>query len=286
MKSSIGIVGLGLVGSALASRLLSLNYKVSGYDVDSAAADKNAHLGVVVVDNIELLAQQVDVVVICVLDDAALLSVCEALQASVCAKLVISCVTASAEAASEVGRQCEAKGMAFAEFPLLGSSEQIQQGAAKGLLGASADAADLWASIFASLSPNYTHVGRVGLGAVAKLACNLVLGLNRAALAEGMALANALGIKPQDFLGALTDSPAHSQAVNTAGVRMAERQFAPVSRVRQHRKDLVLILDAAKSQGLEVALTQAHAGLLDKVISMGNGDLDNVAVITAYDQSN
>jgi 3-hydroxyisobutyrate dehydrogenase-like beta-hydroxyacid dehydrogenase len=271
MKSSIGIVGLGLVGSALASRMLSLNYKIVGYDLASAAADNNAHLGVVVVDNIALLAQQVDVVVICVLDDAALLSVCEALQACVCAKLVISCVTASAEAAIEVGRRCEAKGMAFAEFPLL---------------GASTDAADLWASIFASLSPNYTHVGRVGLGAVAKLACNLVLGLNRAALAEGMALANALGIKPQDFLGALTDSPAHSQAVNTAGVRMAERQFAPVSRVRQHRKDLALILDAAKSQGLEVALTQAHAGLLDKVISMGNGDLDNVAVITAYDQSN
>jgi 3-oxoacyl-[acyl-carrier protein] reductase len=284
MKSRIGIVGLGLVGSALASRLLSLNYKVSGYDVVSAAVDKNAHLGVVSVNTIAELAQQVDVVLICVLDDAALLSVSEALQVSTPGQLVISCVTSSAEAAIEVNRQCECKSIAFAEFPLLGSSEQIRRGEAKGLLGATTDTVIVWAAIFESLSPSYTHVGDVGLAAATKLACNLVLGLNRAALAEGMALAKALGIEAHDFLRSLIDSPAHSQVVKTAGLRMADRQFAPVSRVSQHRKDLALILEAAKSQGLDAALSKAHAGLLDKVISMGQGDLDNVAVLTAYDQ--
>jgi 3-hydroxyisobutyrate dehydrogenase-like beta-hydroxyacid dehydrogenase len=134
-----------------------------------------------------------------------------------------------------------------------------------------------------AIAPNLRHVGIVGLGVAAKLACNLVLGLNRSALAEGMALANGFGIDPKLFLTLLQGSPAYSKAVDVAGPRMAARDFEPVSRVHQHRKDVGLILDAMKEVGITSFLGLAQAALLDEAIEQGLGNLDNVAVIAAYD---
>jgi 3-hydroxyisobutyrate dehydrogenase-like beta-hydroxyacid dehydrogenase len=166
-------------------------------------------------------------------------------------------------------------------MPLLGSSRQIAQGEALGLLGASDRLTDRWASLFLDLCPKHRHVGASGYGVRAKLACNLVLGLNRAALAEGLALATTLGLDGTKFLDLLRESPAYSRAVDVAGPRMVTGDFAPASRIRQHRKDLGLILGEAAQLGLDLKLTTAHAALLDHAIDQGLGDLDNVAVIAA-----
>ena len=278
---TIGILGLGLVGQALAARLKACGHQVAGCDPSPAARASAQVLGVQLADDAAVLAQQCEAVLICVLDDAALLACANALaEASGQLKLVLSCVTASvgatAEAAKAVGRRAD-----FADMPLLGSSRQIAQGEALGLLGASAKVRERWGSLFIDICPKHRHVGEQGFGVRAKLACNLVLGLNRAALAEGLALATTLGLDGTQFLGLLRESPAYSRAVDVAGPRMVAQDFTPASRIRQHRKDLALILGQGTDAGLELSLTAAHARLLDRAIDQGLGDLDNVAVIAA-----
>jgi 3-hydroxyisobutyrate dehydrogenase-like beta-hydroxyacid dehydrogenase len=238
---------------------------------------------------VDTLVQHCQIVIVAVLDDAALLTCAQliayrAKQEYFCAELIISCVTASQAATIEAAKQIQSSDLAFVDLPLLGSSQQIERGQAIGLLGATASTCERWQPQFTAVSPNVRHVGEVGLGVAAKLACNLVLGLNRSALAEGMALAAGFGIEPNIFLSLLKDSPAYSKAVDTAGPRMAQREFDPVSKIAQHRKDVALILDASQQLGMRSFLASAQAALLDEAIEQGLSQLDNVAVIAVYDR--
>lgn len=286
----VGILGLGLVGQALAARLQGGGYQVVACDPAETAQAAAQALGVPVVTSGQALAAQCDVVLIAVLDDAALRLCAESLaQSPSQPKLVISCVTASVEATQFAETLIARNNTAFADMTLLGSSQQIAAGQALGLLGASDSVARHWANLLALLCPDYRHVGPCGYGVRAKLACNLVLGLNRAALAEGLVLATTLGLDGTVFLDLLRQSPAYSRAVDVAGPRMVARDFAPgsrpLSRIHQHRKDLGLMLDEGRKNGLNLSLTEAHAKLLDRAINQGLGDMDNVAIIQAIQQT-
>ncbi len=281
---TVCILGFGLVGQALAMRLNGGGYQVLVCDPAAPAQTAAKALGMPVAQDAQALAAQCDVVLMAVLDDATLRLCADALaqnagQPSRRIQLVISCVTASVEATQYA--ESALSHIAFADMPLLGSSQQIAAGQALGLLGASDSVVMQWASLLAVLCPNYRHVGPCGYGVRAKLACNLVLGLNRAALAEGLALATTLGLDGTAFLDLLRESPAYSRAVDVAGPRMVARDFTPRSRIHQHRKDLGLMLDVGRKNGLNLSLTQAHARLLDQAIAQGMGDLDNVAIIDA-----
>lgn len=279
---TIGILGLGLVGQALAARLKACGHQVAGCDPSPSARAAAEVIGVQLLEDAAALAQQCEAVLICVLDDAALLACAKSLAAASSAqvKLVLSCVTASVQATTEAANAVSRRAD-FADMPLLGSSRQIAQGEALGLLGASARVRERWGSLLIDICPKHRHVGEQGFGVRAKLACNLVLGLNRAALAEGLALATTLGLDGTQFLGLLRESPAYSRAVDVAGPRMVAQDFTPASRIRQHRKDLALILHQGSDAGLDLSLTAAHARLLDRAISQGLGELDNVAIIAA-----
>jgi 3-hydroxyisobutyrate dehydrogenase-like beta-hydroxyacid dehydrogenase len=287
---NVGIVGLGLVGMALARRLISMGHLVHGFDIDVGKAPQARASNVVWVASLQALAQNCQIVIVAVLNDAALLACAQTIsqhakQTHGCAELVISCVTASQSATVQAAQQIQASDLAFVDLPLLGSSQQIEQGQAMGLLGAGAATLERWQPLLSAVAPNLKHVGDVGLGVAAKLACNLVLGLNRSALAEGMALAQGFGIAPTTFLSLLEGSAAYSKAVDVAGPRMAQRDFAPVSKILQHRKDVALILDAAQQLGMKNFLASAQAALLDEAIEQGFGLLDNVAVVAVYDRS-
>jgi 3-hydroxyisobutyrate dehydrogenase-like beta-hydroxyacid dehydrogenase len=286
-NKTIGILGLGLVGMALAKRLIAQGYDVHGFDISSAVKTQCGGTTIHWHDEPEALVSQCDIVVIAVLDDAALLTCAEV----ICSdsprlskpKLVVSCVTAGQKATLASAAKLLAHDIAFVDLPLLGSSQQIEHGEAIGLLGADTATVNTWQPLLTSIAPNLRHVGAVGLGVAAKLACNLVLGLNRSALAEGMALAKGFGIEPKVFLSLLQGSPAYSKAVDVAGPRMAVRDFEPVSRIQQHRKDVGLILEAMREIGMPSFLGAAQAALLDEAIEQGLGHLDNVAVVAAYD---
>jgi 3-hydroxyisobutyrate dehydrogenase-like beta-hydroxyacid dehydrogenase len=279
---TVGILGLGLVGQALASQLTGCGYRLAGFDPSPAAQSAAGALGVQLTASPADLAVQCEVVLVCVLDDTALLACAAALASSPGRlKLVLSHVTASVEATAKAAQLLKGAQLAFADMPLLGSSRQIAQGQALGLLGADAAVAQQWSTLLQDLCPGYRLVGPPGYGVRAKLACNLVLGLNRAALAEGLALATTLGLAGTAFLDLLRESPAYSRAVDVAGPRMVARDFTPLSRIRQHRKDLALIIEQGHGAGLDLSLTAAHAALLDRAIAQGLGELDNVAIIAA-----
>ena len=147
------------------------------------------------------------------------------------------------------------------------------------LLGGDANVIATHAVLLDAIAPKRLHAGGTGMGARAKLATNLVLGLNRAAFAEGMAFAEKLGIAPGKFLELVLASPAHSDAAAVKGPLMVSGEFAPQSRIRQHLKDVDLMLEHARRAHQRLPLSEAHAALMRAAVEAGDGELDNAAIV-------
>jgi 3-hydroxyisobutyrate dehydrogenase-like beta-hydroxyacid dehydrogenase len=192
---------------------------------------------------------------------------------------LIDCSTGDPDALQALAGRLAAGGVDFIEAPLSGSSQQIASGTATMLLGASEEAIERHRDLLAAIARTRVHVGGAGIGARAKLATNLVLGLNRAALAEGLVFAERLGIEPARFLELVLATPARSDAAMTKGAMMVGGDFKPQSRIRQHLKDVELMLQQAASVGQRLPLSAVHAELLRAAVAAGDGELDNAAIV-------
>ena len=282
-QETIGIVGLGLVGRALAARLDAAGFGLLGFDRDDGAralwsrndwplASSPAEIGV-----------SCTRVLLAVFDTGGVLEVTEGeagLLSGGAVRTLIDCSTGDPDRLEALALRLADRGVTFIEAPLSGSSQQIAAGAATLLLGADAQALARHADLLDAIASQRVHVGGPGMGARAKLATNLVLGLNRAALAEGMVFADAMGIAPERFLQLVLATPARSDAALAKGEMMVRGDFTQAqSRIRQHLKDLDLMLAQSAAAGQRLPLTTAHAALLRAAITAGDGDLDNAAVI-------
>lgn len=277
----VGVVGIGLVGLALVERLRAARIKVLGYDIDPVRCEAlRAASAVVAADATEVFAA-CDNVVLALPDGgrtAALVR--EALPAIRQGSLLVDCGTSDPDQTVALAVRLAARGVRLVDAPLSGSSQQIRDGTAVMMIGGDRDTCDALEPVLAAIASRRFLLGPPGSGARAKLATNLLLGLNRAALAEALVFAQALGLDLPLFLDLVRATPAYSRAVDAKGSRMINEEFAPPqSRIRQHRKDLGLMLEAAQRAGKALPLTSTHAALLDAAIADGAGDLDNAAII-------
>jgi 3-hydroxyisobutyrate dehydrogenase-like beta-hydroxyacid dehydrogenase len=194
-------------------------------------------------------------------------------------RTVIDCSTGDPALLADLAAELADRGIDFIEAPLSGSSHQIAAGDATMLLGATEAAIARHSGILNALATRSIHVGGAGMGAKAKLATNLVLGLNRAVLAEGMVFAERMGIAPAQFLQLVLHTPARSDAAVNKGRMMVDGEFSPQSRINQHLKDVRLMVADAAACGQTLPLSLAHAKLMEAAIAAGDGELDNAAII-------
>ena len=279
---AVGLVGLGLVGCALAHRLRAQGWTCLGWDVSAQACEQFAQRGHVVTADLASLASQVNTLVLAVYDTAGVRAVAEQLLQAPARRphlALIDCSTGHPEQLVELHEWLHTHGIGLLEAPLSGSSAQIADGEATLLLGGDKALITTHQALLQAISPRQHHLGGVGMGCAAKLASNLVLGLNRVALAEGLVFAQRLGLDPQAFIDLLLDLPARSEAVASKGTQMVTGDFEPRSRIRQHLKDVDLMLAMAQQVGQQLPMTQTHQQLLQQAVAAGDGELDNAAVI-------
>jgi len=281
--ASIGIVGLGLVGQALGLRLRAAGWRTLGHDLRPEAVQAFEAAGGEGAGSLQALGRAVDTVVLAVFDTHGALQVLEGehglLGPGRRVGLVIDCSTGSPDLLVALGCRLQARGIDLVEAPLSGSSQQIGEGEATALVGAEDAGVARASPVLSALASRWIHVGPPGMGAKAKLATNLVLGLNRAVFAEGLVFAQSLGLDARQFLELVLASPASSEAARIKGPLMVEGDFAPRSRIRQHLKDVRLMLDSAGAAALELPFSRVHAQLLEEAVAHGEGELDNAAIL-------
>jgi 3-hydroxyisobutyrate dehydrogenase-like beta-hydroxyacid dehydrogenase len=283
-KTKVGLVGLGLVGTALARRLLGAGLKVTGYDIEPGRRDALVALGGHAASSIGELARACPRIVSAVFNTEQLEEVVEGSDgvlavAAGAARTVLNVTTSDPDKVAALSARIAARGVTLLEVPISGTSEQIVQGDGVGLIGGERTAFEACADILDAICPKRYFVGAVGNGAKTKLAVNLILGLNRAALAEGLVFAERLGLDPRAFLEVARGSAAYSQIMDVKGEKYLSRDFIPHGKIVQHLKDVKMMVDYAHRAGQTLPLMEVVQALLEGNVSHGEGDYDNCAVI-------
>lgn len=283
MKDKIGLVGLGLVGTAIAERLLVGDFEVFGFDIDSARCKHFKQLGGKTTSSSAEVAQAAKRVVLSLPDTDIARQVVEGpagiLEAKTLPKYIIDTTTGDPKETIALAQRLSERQIHFLDSTISGSSRQVRDKEAVFMIGGEKTAFETCKNIFQTLSEKIFYLGKSGNGSKAKLASNLILGLNRAALAEGLVFASKLGLEPETFLEMLKATPAYSAVMDTKGKKMLKDDFSAESRIRQHHKDVSLILKYAEIAGQELPLSRVHLDALEKAIEAGDGDLDNAAII-------
>jgi 3-hydroxyisobutyrate dehydrogenase-like beta-hydroxyacid dehydrogenase len=290
MTAKIGLVGLGLVGTAMAERLLAEQFNVVGFDIDSTKCEHLEQLGGKVVNSPTEVAEQADRVVLSLPNTEVVLEVIEGpggiLEAKTLPRYIIDTTTGDPEETAALAKRLAKQGIYFLDAPFSGSSRQVRDKEIVFIVGGDKTAFEECKDIFDALGEKVFYVGESGNGSKTKLASNLVLGLNRLALAEGLVFASKLGLDPRAFLELLKVTPAYSSAMDIKGKKMLDGDFTAQARLRQHHKDVSIILKYAEKAEQELPLSKVHLDVLKKAIEAGDGDLDNSAVIREIERRN
>jgi 3-hydroxyisobutyrate dehydrogenase-like beta-hydroxyacid dehydrogenase len=277
-RTPVGVIGVGLMGEVYARRLVAARFTVIGFDVDPAKTAHLANLGAQA-GSLTDIAQKCDPIVVAVFNTDQVEDVVEhALIPAAAGKIVLVTSTCDPDRIAALGARVGDR-LRFLETPVSGTSEQVRQGDGVGLIGGEANIAADAAPVLDALFAKSFHIGKVGDGGRAKLAVNLILGLNRLALAEGLVFAGRLGLDPAAFLDVARRSAAASQVMDTKGPKMIGGDFAPEGRVRQTLKDTQLMLDQARKAGQQLPLLQIHADVLQACVRHGDSEQDNSIVI-------
>lgn len=280
---TVGLIGIGLMGQVFARRLIDADFSVRGFDVDPAKRAQLVEMGGETADSIAEIGNSCQPIILAVFNTDQVEQVVEkdllAALGDGSDKIVLCTSTCDPDRIASLGGRVAKRGLRFLETPVSGTSEQVRRGEGVGLIGGDKAAAAAVAPVLDVLFPNRFHIGQAGDGGRAKLAINLILGINRLALAEGLVFAERLGLDPAAFFDVARKSAAYSQVMETKGPKMLRGDFTPEGRARQTLKDAHLMLEQAKSKGQRLPLLEVNADVLEACVRHGQGDLDNSVII-------
>jgi 3-hydroxyisobutyrate dehydrogenase-like beta-hydroxyacid dehydrogenase len=282
-KSPIAIIGLGLMGEVYAQRLLDAGFAVSGFDIDPARRARLKEIGGKPAETIAELAKPASCIIVAVFSTAQVEDVIENHLLPALGdgsnKIMLVMSTIDPDQVAALAARVIPRGIRYLDVPVSGTSDQVRRGDGVALIGGDKAIADEVAPVFDALFARRFHVGKIGDGGRAKLAVNLILGLNRLALAEGLVFAEKMGLDPAAFLEVAKGSASYSQVMETKGLKMVRGDFSPEGRVKQTLKDAHMMLDQGLSLGQPLKSLEVHADVLEACVKAGEADLDNSAII-------
>jgi 3-hydroxyisobutyrate dehydrogenase len=289
-RPPVGLIGLGLMGQALTARLLAGGFDVAGFDIDPARGVWLEAQGGRAAGSIAEVVQAADPILIAVfstdqVEDVIENNVIPALPAGT-RRTLLCTSTCDPDAIAALGERLHGSSIDFLEVPVSGTSEQVRRHEGVALIGGDPALLPPLAPLLDVLFAARHHIGRIGDGGRAKLAVNLILGLNRMALAEGLVFAERLGLDPAAFLKVARSSAAYSQVMDTKGDKMVRGDFAPEGRVRQTLKDVHLMLEQARGRGQRLPALEVHEDVLSACVRQGEQDLDNSRIIAEVRRRN
>lgn len=284
----ISIVGVGLLGTAVASRLLEAGFEVAGHDsrphqlvglvsrgLRPATSLKEAVAGADAVFTILPSAESVDAVV---LGPGGLLDTMPH------AATLIQMSTISPAQTRRLAEASTAAGRGFLDAPMSGTSAMVERGDCTIFVGGEPARMEACRPVFAAIARKAIHVGPVGSASLAKLATNLLVGLNTAALAEALVLGQKGGLAPEALLEILRESAAASKMLEVRGPLMVGHRFEPQMKLDLFLKDFRLMLEEGQRLGVPLPLTSLTQQLCTATAAAGRGAEDLAVLITTLER--
>ena len=258
-----------------------------GYDIEPAQIAAGVEMGAEGCNDPAVLVDKVDVIMLSLPNSHVVNAVAKsALKLFDKAKkglVLIDTTTADPLMSAELAAKLREKGIEMLDAAISGTSKMCAQKDITFMVGGSQDVYKDCEPIFAALGDRRYYLGKNGSGAMMKLIVNLVLGLNRMVLAEGLSLGKKAGMDAPVLLEVLKNSAAYSRAMDMKGTKMIEQDFLPPEgKLAFHLKDVRLILDLAGRLNFPLPLSSLHAQALTSQVARDRGEWDNSAIIAFY----
>lgn len=291
-KTTVGFVGVGRMGANMARRLKDKGYPVTAiFDIDREAALKVAReLGAEACDELSRVSALADVIMTVVPDDDAMRRVFstqdDSLLTEADGKLFINCATVSPGIHKMVEAAATTAGAETLEACMASSITQAREGTLYLMCGGLDSAYRRAEPILKDLAGTVRYIGAAGSAAQVKALVNMVMNINTAGLAEGLALGDALGIDLALLREVFSQTGANSRVLETDGEDMQNREHSCFFSAAHAAKDSGIALELAHAKDLDLPLSEATKKQYDRMVALGLGDLDKsgVAEITFKDR--
>ncbi len=281
---NIGFVGVGRMGANMARRLRDRSFHVTAvYDTNRAAATSLAQeLGCAASQDLSEVTAESDVIFTVVTDDAAMRGIFSGigdnLLVNARGKLFINCATISPQVHVDVEKLAHKAGAQTLEACMASSITQARDGSLYLMCGGSEDAFRKAEPILKELGATVRFIGKTGEAAKVKALVNMVMNINTAGLAEGLALGAALGLDLEMLRKIFSQTSAASRVLETDGEDMQNREHTCFFSAAHAAKDSGIALELARSLSLDLPLARATKRQYDRMIAEGLGELDKSGI--------
>ncbi|MCL2813788.1 MAG: 2-hydroxy-3-oxopropionate reductase [Oscillospiraceae bacterium] len=284
----IGFIGLGIMGRPMAKNLLKAGYELIVNDIDKEAVAQLAALGAEVADTAANVAEAVDIIITMLPNSPHVTEV-------VCGKngiiekirpgaAVIDMSSIAPAASQAIAAKLKEKGAEMLDAPVSGGEPKAVDGTLAVMVGGDEKIFGEVRDILLVMGSSATYVGEIGSGNVAKLANQMIVALNIAALSEALVLAAKSGVDPENVFNAIKGGLAGSAVMNAKAPMMFERNFKPGFRVELHIKDLMNAMDTAHENNVPAPLTASVLEMLQSLKVHGSKAEDHSAILKYYER--
>jgi 2-hydroxy-3-oxopropionate reductase len=283
----IGFIGLGIMGKPMSKNLLKAGYDVIVYARKRAVADELVAAGATAVDSPRAVAAASEAVVTMLPDSPEVREVVlgnhGVIEGAAKGGVVIDMSSIAPLVSREVGRELAARGVEMLDAPVSGGEPRAIDGTLSVMVGGKQEVFDRCYDVMKAMAASVVRVGDLGAGSVAKLANQIIVALNIAAVSEAMVLATKAGVAPEHVHGAIRGGLAGSAVLEAKGPLMLDRKFQPGFRLNLHMKDLANVLATSHRLAVPLPLTAAVMEMMQALKAAGQGDRDHSALVTHYE---
>ncbi|MCU1238871.1 MAG: tartronate semialdehyde reductase [Candidatus Solibacter sp.] len=286
--ADIGFIGLGIMGKPMSRNLLKAGYSLVVYDIFPGPVAELVDAGAAHGASCAAVASQAEIVITMLPDgpevETAILGAGGVLEGARPGTVVVDMSSISPTVSQKVGAACEAKGVDFIDAPVSGGEPKAIDGTLAIMAGGKPEVFARVEPVLQKMGSSVTLTGAVGAGNVTKLANQIMVACNIAAMGEALVLATKAGLDPEVVFNAVKGGLAGSTVLNAKAPMVISRNFKPGFRINLHEKDLRNALQAAEAMKVSLPFTSMAQQILIALMNDGKGNLDHSAIVTFIEQ--
>jgi 2-hydroxy-3-oxopropionate reductase len=286
--AKIGFIGLGIMGKPMLRNLRKAGHELLAYDIVPVLLDAVVGDGVERAASCSDVAKKTDIVITMLPDgpevEQAVLGSNGVLEGARQGSILVDMSSISPVVSQKIGEACAQKGVEFLDAPVSGGEPKAIDATLAIMVGGDKTTFQKIAPILELLGSSVTLTGGVGAGNVTKLANQIIVACNIAAMSEALVLADRCGVDAEVVFNAIKGGLAGSTVLNAKAPMVIARNFKPGFRIRLHQKDLRNALLTAESKKVALPLTSMVQQMLIALVNQGSGDLDHAAIVTFIEE--
>ncbi len=284
----IGFIGLGIMGKPMCKNLLKAGHRPVIYSRNKATIEELTAAGASVASSPKEVAAQVDLVITMLPNSPEVKEVIlgpnGVIEGARPGCIVADMSSIAPLASQQIAASLAEKGIELLDAPVSGGQPKAIEGTLSVMVGGKQEIFDRCVPVFKAMAASVVRVGNVGAGNVTKLANQVVVALNIAALSEAMVLAAKAGVEPELVFQAIRGGLAGSTVMEAKTPLMLDRKFNPGFRINLHIKDLANALDTSHDVGAPLPLTAAVMEIMQGLKVDGQGDSDHGAIVRHFEK--